>query len=94
MKGWVGVPEKMRKSLSWNNIKQYKNKWDLNLNVLKEEKYKYLNSLTGFFRSMRSHVHAPSVATKDSAVRVQPFMMQLIFDLIHALFVSYHSDTF
>lgn len=43
---------------------------------------------------MRSHVHAPSVATKDSAVRVQPFMMQLIFDLIHALFVSYHSDTF
>lgn len=70
----VGVPEKKRKSLSEEGIKHYQSGWDLNiLNVYcisQKEKYKYLNSLTGFFRCLRSHVHAPSVATKGSAVHV------------------------
>lgn len=39
MKGWVGVPEKKRKSLSQKDIKQYKNEWGLNIpNVLNRER--------------------------------------------------------
>lgn len=39
MKGWVGVPEKKRKSLSEKDIKQYQNEWDLNiLNVLNRKR--------------------------------------------------------
>lgn len=39
MKGWVGVPEKKRKSRSEKDIKQYQNEWDLNiLNVLNRKR--------------------------------------------------------
>lgn len=31
MKGWVGVSDKKRKSLSGKDIKQYQNEWDRNI---------------------------------------------------------------
>lgn len=39
MKGWVGVPEKKRESLSQKDIKHYQKEWDLNIpNVLNRKR--------------------------------------------------------